>query len=404
MDPATLLVLRSAGRLLTGPLVRSRGVGLGNPAALDFAEPVIELETTSARGHAELLRDPRVHAVAPPIPIRLIEPRPGTRRVRANDGVTAADETTAWGVAAVGANQSEFTGRGATVAVLDTGIDRTHPAFAGVQLEERDFTGTGDGDSNGHGTHCAGILFGQDVDGQRIGVAKGVKHALIGKVLDDAGTGTSEAAFRGLKWASDQGAHVISMSLGFDFPGLVRDLVDGGWPVDLATSKALESYSGNLRMFDTLMALVRPVDGLTYGSVVVAAAGNESRRDLDPAYEIATSLPAAAEGVISVGAFGVSPGGLVVGPFSNSLPLVAAPGVDITSARSGGGVSVLTGTSMASPHVAGVAALWWEAVRTMNLPTNARTVASRLIATTRTEGFDTSVGTSDRGNGLVTAP
>ncbi|MCW2995664.1 MAG: peptidase and in kexin sedolisin [Conexibacter sp.] len=290
------------------------------------------------------------------------------------------------------------------VAILDTGIDQAHPAFAGVTMQVQDFTGTSGEDLNGHGTHCAGIVFGRDFDGRRIGVARGVDHALIGKVLDDTGSGSSEAAFRGIKWASDQGAHVVSMSLGFDFPGLVEDLVESGWPVDLATSKALESYGGNLRMFETLMALVRPVQGMSSGSVVIGAAGNESRRDLDKAYEIAASLPAAAEGVISVGALGSGPDGLYVGSFSNSLPLVAAPGVDIPSARSGGGVSVLTGTSMACPHVAGVAAMWWEAARAMDLPPDARTVASRLIATTRTDGFVSSVGAADRGNGLVTAP
>ncbi len=130
------------------------------------------------------------------------------------------------------------------MAELDTGIDATHPAFAGVELVQQDFTGEGDGDGNGHGTHCAGTVFGRDVDGQRIGVARGVSKALIGKVLGADGGGDSDMIFRAIQWAVGSGANVISMSLGFDFPGLVADRVKAGWPPDLATSRALELTGG----------------------------------------------------------------------------------------------------------------------------------------------------------------
>ena len=93
-------------------------------------------------------------------------------------------------------DRSTWTGEGVTVAVLDTGIDSKHPAFAGVDIVEKDFTGTGNGDRQGHGTHCAGTIFGRDVDGKRIGVARGVKRALIGKVLGDEGGGDSEHDLR----------------------------------------------------------------------------------------------------------------------------------------------------------------------------------------------------------------
>jgi subtilisin family serine protease len=142
-------------------------------------------------------------------------------------------------------------------------------------------------DKNGHGTHCAGTIFGREVEGTRIGVAPGVTTAFVGKVLGDDGGGTSEMIFRGLQRALEESADVISMSLGFDFPRLVARLVGEGWPVDLATSVALEAYRGNIRMFGALMAMVQarvPFDG---GAVVVAAAGNESRREIDPGYEIA---------------------------------------------------------------------------------------------------------------------
>jgi subtilisin family serine protease len=306
-------------------------------------------------------------------------------------------------VAAVGADKSSFTGKDTVVAILDTGIDRSHPAFEGMALVEKDFTGTGDGDHKGHGTHCAGTIFGRDLDGERIGIARGVSKALIGKVLGDDGGGTSASAFAGVQWAMENGAQVISMSLGFDFPGMVQQQVTDGWPADLATSRALEAYRGNLRMFDALMAMMRAREVFGGGAVLVAAAGNESKRNVNPDYEIAASLPAAAEGVISVGALGQSDAGLETGYFSNSMPLVAAPGVDIKSAKAGGGTAVMSGTSMACPHVAGVAALWWEAIREQGIP-RAATVAAKMSATARTDGLAPSVDVADRGNGLITAP
>src|SRR5690606_5321382 len=106
------------------------------------------------------------------------------------------------------------------------GIDAQHPAFEGVQLIEKDFTNTSVGDGNGHGTHCAGTIFGRDVADHRIGIARGVKKALIGKVLKDNGRGSSEMIFEGMKWAVQEGAHVVSMSIGFDFSKTVQRGLD----------------------------------------------------------------------------------------------------------------------------------------------------------------------------------
>jgi subtilisin family serine protease len=370
------------------------GVGqrLGTRAAT-APEPKLEVEDLEPREVRDLARDPEVASVAPVMPTTLIRPFP-----------SAADATSAWGIAAVGADVSPFSGEGVTAAVLDTGIDAAHAAFAGVRLVERDFSGAGNGDRNGHGTHCAGTIFGRDVEGVRIGVAPGVAAAFVGKVLGDDGGGTSEMIFRGLQWALDASADVISMSLGFDFPGLVARLTREGWPVELATSVALEAYRGNLRMFDALMAMVQartPFDG---GTVVVAAAGNESRRDVDPGFEIAVAIPAAAEGVLSVGALADGPAGWEVAPFSNTFPVLSAPGVDVVSARSGGGLVALSGTSMAAPHVAGVAALWWQRVREAPVRPLASATVAKLLAATRTEGFDPDVDPADRGMGIVTAP
>ena len=388
----TCIVLRDRQRV-TGPFRGSGGLG---PQARAFApsEPRVEVEEVDRAGRGELLRDPEVLAVTPAMPIRLIEP------FDAGNGAGIG----AWGVAAVGADTTPFTGADTVVAVLDTGIDRDHPAFEGVALVEEDFSGTGVGDRQGHGTHCAGTIFGRDVDGGRIGIARGVSRALIGKVVGDTGEGGSEMLFRGIRWAVEQDANVISMSLGFDFPGLVLALTEAGWPADLATSSALEAYRGNLRMFDALMGVVRAEEAFGAGTVVVAAAGNESRREVDPDYEIAASLPAAAEGVISVGAVAKSDATMTIGSFSNTFPRICAPGVAIESAKIGGGTRLLTGTSMACPHVAGVAALWWEAVRAAGLPATAQTVAAKVLASARTDVFGTGVDPADRGVGLVTAP
>lgn len=361
--------------------------------ALDGLSLVVERLPRHAL--ADLGRDPQVVAITQPMATKLIRP------------LQSAAETLppgdAWGITSVLADQSPYTGAGVKIAVLDTGIDRQHPAFSGMNVVEQDFTGEGNGDTDGHGTHCAGTIFGQDVNGRRIGVARGISQALIGKVIGQH-VGNSEILFEGLQWALRERANIISMSLGFDFPGEVDEKVRAGWPIDLATSQALEKYRGNLRLLDALMAMFKTQSVFNAAPLVIAAAGNESRRSINGDYKIATSLPAAAEGVLSVAAASTIGQLYDIADFSNSYPLLSAPGVDVISAWPGGTLHAIDGTSMACPYVAGVAALWWEHLEKKRTPQIAQAVASHLVAHARKDCFSPGFDASDFGHGLVTAP
>lgn len=359
-------------------------------------EPEVSVEDLEPQDLREATRDPGILDLARTMPTRLIEPM-------ASD--LAATSGPTWGIQAVGADKSSADGRDVLVCVLDTGIDADHQAFAGIELVQRDFTGSGNGDVQGHGTHVAGTVFGRDVEGTRIGVAPGVSRALIGKVLDDKGGGESDMLFDAILWAASLNAKVLSMSLGLDFPGLSKKLAARGYPVDLATSIALEGYRANLRVFDNLMDLVAARAAFNGGMVIVAASGNESQRQKNPKYEVSASVPAAARGIVSVGALRKTSSGLNVADFSNTNPMLSAPGFDVVSAKAGGGLAALQGTSMACPHAAGVAALWWQTlIAEASIPATATAVVTRMRATCRTDVFRPGVDVLDRGDGLVQAP
>ena len=365
---------------------------LGQAGGLD-----VDVETLDPSEVGRVARHRDVVAVAPAIPMKLIEPV-------TTPGAQPAASSVDWGVKAVGADTSPFTGDGIVVAVLDTGIDSAHPAFTGVTLVRENFTEDADGnDLHGHGTHCAGTIFGRDVSDTRIGVARGVKKALIGKVLG-AGGGGSDQIVRAIQWAVNQGAHVISMSLGMDFPGFQRRLVEElGFPPELATSRALEGYRANVLLFERLASTIKSMGDFGTSTVIVAAAGNESQTEVNPDFKIWVSPPAVSDGIISVAALGQGAGGLGVATFSNTGAAVAGPGVQITSARRGGGLVAMSGTSMATPHVAGVVALWAQKLKAAGALTTS-VLSARVIGSGATAALAPGFDAVDVGTGLVAAP
>ena len=247
----------------------STPVTVPSQAPEDLSVEVPDLTQGELRG---LRRDRAVVDFALPMPVRLIRP------LTTSKACPGEAPKVSWGVEAVATMGCPFTGSGIVVAVLDTGIDGNHAAFSGLEIVSKNFTQEADADLDGHGTHCTGTIFGRPVDGCTIGIAPGVRKALIGKVIGVEG-GSSDAIFEAILWAFENHAQVVSMSLGIDFPGYQRAFVDEGYPREFATSLALEGYRSNTRMFDRLSNLISPRDSFTTGSILVAAAGNESQRE-----------------------------------------------------------------------------------------------------------------------------
>lgn len=339
----TFVLRKKQGTVHTpGPSDHEGIPGAQPVAAPQSAGPVLEIEAHElvAGERAEIETEAETVATGISMPFTLIEPHAVSAAIP--DGGN-------WGIAAIGADTlDEAAGAGIKVAVLDTGIVE-HEAFDGLNPVTQNFTQETDVDINGHGTHCAGTIFGQDVDGRRIGVARGIRAPLIGKVLGEGGGG-SEAIFEAILWAQRNGASVVSMSLGIDFPGFQRNLVISGRTDVEATSIALQAYRDNVRLFDQISQLFSNA-AVINAPLLIAAAGNESYR---PEYTIAAAPPATADDILSVAAIDAQNN---VARFSNTLADCCGPGVAILSAAHTGGLKLLSGTSMATPHVAGLAAV-----------------------------------------------
>ncbi|MFG3174092.1 S8 family serine peptidase [[Kitasatospora] papulosa] len=229
-----------------------------------------------------------------------------------------------------------FDGKGTTVAVLDTGIDATHPDVKDRVKQSRSFVpGEEVVDGNGHGTHVASTIAGSGAasDGANKGVAPAA-DLIVGKVLSNEGSGADSGIIEAMEWAKAEGADVVSMSLGSSIPD------DGGDPM----AQAVDALSA---------------DG---GPLFVIAAGN--------AYGAGTiGSPGSAASALTVAAVDKQDRRAdfsSMGPLVRSYglkPDLSAPGVDINAAASqsvpgiDGMYQSMSGTSMATPHVAGAAAV-----------------------------------------------
>ncbi len=244
--------------------------------------------------------------------------------------VRGFDESMAtWGLQAIGAARSPFTGRGVKVAVLDTGYDIHHHDFMGRDIVTQSLVTNEDiNDWHGHGTHTAGTLGGplSPSFGPRYGVASEAELHIC-KVLDNCGVGRDNDVLNGINWALEKGCRVISMSLG------------------APTERPLATYTFIGRR------------ALEQNAIIIAAAGNASRRS--QGFISPTQSPANAETIFAVAAVDA---GRSVADFSSGRKIeIAAPGVQIYSSYRCDGYRSLNGTSMAAPHVAGVAALLMQA-------------------------------------------
>jgi serine protease AprX len=217
--------------------------------------------------------------------------------------------------------QDNITGKEIDVAVIDTGIHDEHPAL--TVEKEVDYTGEGTDDLNGHGTHVAGIVASTDLTYR--GVAYDADLFNV-KVLNKDGSGYASDVIKGIEWAVDNDAEVISMSLGAQI-----DPCDG---TD-ALSQAVDS-------------------AVNKGVVAVVAAGNSG-----PDSGTITS-PGCSKQAITVGA--VDDTWSSRGPTDDGRvkPDIVAPGVSIKSTWKDNSFIDLSGTSMSTPHVSGVAALLLE--------------------------------------------
>jgi subtilisin family serine protease len=273
-----------------------------------------------------------------------------------------------WGLQATSAARSSCTGRGIRVAVLDTGMDLKHPDFGGRSPVTASFVpGEAVQDGHGHGTHCIGTSCGPKVPAgtpRRYGIATEAT-ILAGKVLSNAGSGQDSWILAGINWAIQNRAVVISMSLGAP--------VAPGQGFKQAYEQAAQA-------------------ALNAGALIVAAAGNSGNQPVgSPANCPSIMAVAAVDANLQRAAFsciGINPNGGEVD--------IAGPGVAVfSSTKLPTRYATMSGTSMATPHVAGCAALWAQ-----SSGLRAKPLWNQLVSSARAIGLPA----QQAGAGLVQAP
>ncbi len=248
------------------------------------------------------------------------------------------DKKAMWGVHATGIFDSKFTGRNIRLAILDTGFYLKHADFKGRNIKSKSFiNGEAVNDGNGHGSHCTGVSCGNinKKTKTRYGTALAAE-IYIGKVLSNEGSGTDAGILAGMEWAMQNKCRIISMSLG-------------------AEVRKGEKYS------DIYEEIAKKLN--KNGAIIIAAAGNESHRRSGKISPV--GHPANCPSIMAVAALDSS---LKVADFScgginknGGQVDIAAPGVDIYSSWvSPEKYNIISGTSMATPFTAGIAALYWE--------------------------------------------
>nr|WP_042183429.1 S8 family serine peptidase [Kibdelosporangium sp. MJ126-NF4]CEL15512.1 Subtilisin [Kibdelosporangium sp. MJ126-NF4]CTQ92086.1 Subtilisin (EC 3.4.21.62) [Kibdelosporangium sp. MJ126-NF4] len=284
----------------------------------------------------------------------------------------AADESVfTWGLQATHASTCVTDATGVRVAVLDTGFDVKHPDFAGRNVTTSSFVqGEDVQDGHGHGTHCIGTACGprRPSAGPGYGVACNA-DIYAGKVLSNRGSGSDGGILSGISWAIANGCSVVSMSLGAATqPGTPHSVV-----FEQAARRAMD-----------------------LGTLIIAATGNESLRSAGRIAPV--GHPANCPSIMAVGA--VNEAGAVADFSCGTVDAigqvdVVAPGENVYSSWIGGDHKRLRGTSMATPHVAGLAALIAAQYKAKSWELWARLVqtASRL-----------KLPSTDVGAGLVQAP
>lgn len=316
----------------------------------------VSVRVPNAAALAALRRNPDVVAVVPNRPLSAYQRANG----KPGGGSGQPQQIVPEGIKRVGAHTPFSDGSGVGVAILDTGIDLNHPDLA-VSSQSVTAYGTSCQDDEGHGTHVSGTVAARNNDRDVVGVAPSAV-LYCAKVLDFAGNGTDETLLTGLDWVLEHHASltppikVVNMSL-----GRPRALEDSD-PLN-PMRVALETLAGE-------------------GVLVVAAAGNS------PSMDVANQIPASHPGVVSVASTTAVDGsnqcrllstpirGDTASYFTADGPTVtvSAPGEDredvsrgclirsigILSTKLGGGTARMSGTSMASPHVAGIAARYFQ--------------------------------------------